>query len=103
MLGEAKDLAARVAVMSMKFRGLMLNDECFAKGCSPTVRALRPDESNRLADIYETAMNIMAGLLPWSTLSDEFSDPLEPTITNAPGSLFRFAVSVPLVELMRGS
>ena len=92
-----------VAFMEMEFHGLMLPAELVAKGCLPTVRALHPDESSRLADIYETVMNIVAGLLPWSTVPGEFRELLEPTKTNAAGSRFRSVVSMTLVELMRRS
>ena len=83
MLGETKDPAARVAFMEMKFQGLMLHAAFVAKGCSPIVRALHPDESGRLADIYETVINVLAGLLPWSTLPGQFREPFEPTSAQA--------------------
>ena len=42
-----------------------------------------PDESARLADIYETVINVLAGLLPWSTLPGQFRTPFEPTSAQA--------------------
>ena len=65
----------------------MLHAAFVAKGCSPIVRALHPDESARLADVYETMINIMAGLLPWSTLPGQFREPFEPTGAQAERSV----------------